>query len=67
MPKQLEGESVKVSKIAIGKPGGIDAETDKYDTVVSVYCHVCKNYFDPTHPKISATVDSILLHESAFN
>ena len=38
-PKDLIGQ--KVTKLAIGKPGGIDADTDKYDTVCSVYCMKC--------------------------
>jgi len=36
-----DNKLVQVTKLAIGKPGGIDAEQDKYDTVVSVYCHAC--------------------------
>ena len=28
----------KITKLAIGKPGGIDADTDKYDTTVTVVC-----------------------------
>ena len=29
----------KITKLAIGKPGGIDADTDKYDTTVTVFCN----------------------------
>jgi len=31
----------QVTKLAIGKPGGVDAETDKYDTSVFVFCRLC--------------------------
>ena len=31
----------QITKLAIGKPGGIDAETDKYDTSVVVHCREC--------------------------
>ena len=39
--KQDINEPTKVTKLAIGKPGGIDADTDNYDTVVHVFCHSC--------------------------
>ena len=56
-----------MTKVAIGKPGGIDAETDKYNTEVKVYCHACAKYLDHTNPQVAPLVDSILLAESAFN
>jgi hypothetical protein len=36
----------KVTKLAIGKPGGVDPETDRFDTSVTVYCNKCKKYLD---------------------
>jgi len=36
--KKNDDEPVKVTKLAIGVPGGIDPETDKYDVSVKVYC-----------------------------
>ena len=36
-----EPAAQKVTKLAIGKPGGIDAETDKYDTNASCHCRKC--------------------------
>jgi ubiquitin carboxyl-terminal hydrolase 5/13 len=55
----------KVTKLAIGKPGGVDPETDRFDTSVTVFCNKCKKYLDVQHAKIKPTVDSILLAQSA--
>ena len=57
--KETSNEPVKITKLAIGKPGGIDPEADKYDEVVSVYCHKCNKNLDHTHPKIEPMVKSI--------
>jgi ubiquitin carboxyl-terminal hydrolase 5/13 len=65
-PKKVD-EPVKVTKLAIGKPGGIDPETDNFETSVKVYCHSCKAYLDHSNEKISPMVDSILLAQSAFD
>jgi len=54
-------EEKKVTKLAIGKPGGVDAETDKFDTSVKVYCHACDTFIDHTIPEVASIVDSILL------
>ena len=44
-PKALDenGEQApqNITKLAIGKPGGIDAEQDKYDQHVTVFCKNC--------------------------
>ena len=44
-PKQalVDGEQPPqtVTKLAIGKPGGIDADTDKFDTHATVGCRLC--------------------------
>ena len=65
-PKKVEGEPVKVTKLAIGKPGGIDPEQDRFETAVKVWCHACQTHLDYTHPKISSMVDSVLLAQSAY-
>jgi hypothetical protein len=65
--KAQEGEAVKVTKLAIGKPGGIDPEADKYETSVRVFCFSCNAYLDHTSPKIQPLVDSILLAQSAYD
>ena len=54
-------ELTKVTKVAIGKPGGIDADTDNYDTEVKVFCYACNMKLDESHEKIKPLVDSILL------
>lgn len=56
----------KVTKLAIGKPGGIDAEADKYETLAEVYCHKCNVKLDTAHEKVKPIVDSIILAQSAL-
>ena len=63
----VEQEAQKVTKLAIGKPGGIDADTDKYDTVASVHCKRCQCELPITNPAVASMVDSILLAQSAYN
>jgi uncharacterized UBP type Zn finger protein len=62
----------QVTKLAIGKPGGVDAETDKYDTHVVVRCRACINAgllgeLPLDHPRVASLVDSVLLAQSAYN
>ena len=67
-PKEEGGQEKKpqeITKLAIGKPGGIDAETDKYETIVSVIDKESGNEIDRTHPKVASLVDSVLLANSA--
>ena len=59
-------EQKKVTKLAIGLPGGIDADTDKFETSVKVYCHACDCFIDHTIPEVASIVDSILLAQSAY-
>ena len=33
---EVEGQQKEITKLAIGKPGGIDLEADRYDTVTAV-------------------------------
>ena len=56
----------EITKLAIGKPGGVDAETDRYDTLVALKCLACNIELDRTAPHIASMVDSILLTESAY-
>lgn len=56
----------KVTKLAIGKPGGIDADEDKYETRAEVFCHHCNLKLDTNHEKVKPVVDSILLAQSAL-
>ena len=56
----------KVTKLAIGKPGGIDADTDKFDTTCTVSCYACQKELPLTNPKVASMVDSILLAQSAY-
>jgi len=56
-----------VNKIAIGKPGGIDSETDKWDTTIKLYCYTCNGYLDHENEKIKPIVDSLLLAQSAYD
>jgi ubiquitin carboxyl-terminal hydrolase 5/13 len=56
----------KVTKLAIGKPGGVDADADKYETRAEVYCYHCNLKLDTAHAKVKPIVDSILLAQSAL-
>ena len=40
-PSELQ-KPAEITKVAIGKPGGIDADQDKYDHKFSVNCLVCQ-------------------------
>lgn len=69
-PKIAEGntsEEKKITKLAIGKPGGIDADTDKFDTHASVICKLCNAQLPTEEPDVASIVDSILLAQSAYN
>jgi ubiquitin carboxyl-terminal hydrolase 5/13 len=57
----------QVTKLAIGKPGGVDAETDKYDTSVFVFCRECQAELPLAKPRVASLVDSVLLANSAYN
>ena len=48
-------------------PGGIDAETDKYDTSVIVHCRQCESDIPLANPRVASLVDSVLLTQSAYN
>jgi hypothetical protein len=39
--KVFDHKDKEITKLAIGKPGGIDAETDMYDTQARVFCIPC--------------------------
>ena len=56
----------EITKLAIGKPGGIDAETDKYDTTITVLCKKCQQELPLSNPKVASMVDSIQLANSAY-
>lgn len=51
----------QITKLAIGKPGGIDPEVDNYDTIVSLKCLACEKQLDHTNPMVAGLIDSVLL------
>ena len=62
IPKeQGEKQPIKITKLAIGKPGGVDPDVDEYDTVVAVKCQACNKALDHRSPVLSGLVDSVLL------
>jgi len=63
---EQEKKPQQITKLAIGKPGGVDAEQDDYDTIVTVKCLACNKAFDHRSPLLSGLVDSILLSQSAY-
>ena len=66
--KDEEGEDKpkEITKLAIGKPGGVDLDTDKYDTLATVFCYGCQKEL-PLDAVSKPLVDSVLLANSAFN
>jgi len=71
-PKAVDQETgqlkpQQVTKLAIGKPGGVDAETDKYETSVVVFCRECQAELPLSNPRVASLVDSVLLANSAYN
>jgi len=57
----------KITKLAIGMPGGIDADTNKFDTSASVCCRLCQAELPLENPQVASMVDSVLLAQSAYN
>jgi ubiquitin carboxyl-terminal hydrolase 5/13 len=57
----------EVTKLAIGKPGGVDAEADRWDTNASVFCTACKVTFLNENDKVANIIKSVMLAQSAFN
>ena len=56
----------KITKLAIGKPGGIDADTDKYDTNCTMLCMKCEKELPMENPQVSMMANSIMLSQSAL-
>ena len=52
---------VHMSKLAIGKPSGVDPDVDDYDTIVTVKCLQCNKELDHRQPILAGLVDSVLL------
>ena len=66
--KQMDPkEQPEITKLAIGKPGGVDAEADKYETTTSCFCKKCDLTFESAHEKVGAMITSIVMASSAFN
>ena len=70
-PKEEVGEdgkpvAEKITKLAIGKPGGIDADTDRYDTNVTVLCMTCEKELPLSNTEVSGMVNTVLLTNSAL-
>jgi ubiquitin carboxyl-terminal hydrolase 5/13 len=61
-----EKKPVQITKLAIGKPGGIDPDVDDYDTIVTVKCLNCNKELDNRQPMLAGLVDSVLLSQSAY-
>lgn len=57
----------EITKLAIGKPGGVDAEADKWDTSAKVYCVPCKKEFSNANDKVASMIKSVMMAQSAFN
>jgi len=64
--KDENKEPQKITKLAIGMPGGVDLETDNYDTEVVLKCLQCSSVLDHRQNIVAGLVDSILLAQSAY-
>jgi len=64
--KEHSDKPAQITKLAIGKPGGIDPEVDDYETVIQLKCHACNKQLDHTNQIVSGLVDSVLLSQSAY-
>lgn len=58
---QDKKEPAQITKLAIGKEGGIDGEGDEYETIVKLKCLACVKDLDRTNPAVAGLVDSVLL------
>ena len=56
-----------MTKLAIGKPGGIHSDATQFDTVVSVWCHECEKKLDHRIPEVAALADSLRRAPSAYD
>ena len=58
---------LQITKLAIGKPGGVDPEVDDYDTLVTVKCLECQKQLDHgSLPALAGLVEQVLLSQSAY-
>ncbi len=55
-----------VTKVAVGKAGGVDYTAEDYVKVAKVYCYACKQEIDKANPVLTSIVDSIMLANSAI-
>ena len=65
-PQDPSEPKQEITKLAIGKPGGMDAETDKYDTLCTVNCLECKTDLPTEDTTVKALCESVLQANSAF-
>ena len=64
--KQEGQKPAQITKLAIGKPGGVDPDVDDFDTIVTVKCFACNKALDNRSPVLAGLVDSVLLSQSAY-
>lgn len=58
--KEGSEQPAQITKLAIGKPGGIDAEKDEYETHTTLKCLACQKELDKNHPEVKGLVESVL-------
>lgn len=62
-----EAKPKVITKLAIGLPGGVDAEADKWETTATAHCLPCKHEFSKEDSQVASMVQSVMLANSAFN
>jgi ubiquitin carboxyl-terminal hydrolase 5/13 len=63
--KEDEKGKVIITKLAIGKPGGIDLETEKWELVSKVICLSCDKSFDPKLSEKLSKITSYVINSSS--
>ena len=54
-----------ITKLAVGKEGGIDHAPEEYEVITRVYCYACQQELDKSNPMLAPLVGSIIAAHSA--
>jgi ubiquitin carboxyl-terminal hydrolase 5/13 len=65
IPKDIEEDENKITKLAIGKEGGANIE-DHFDTISTLHCMECDKDLDKSGEYISPIVNTVVQSKSAF-
>ncbi len=57
---------VTISKVAVGKAGGVDHAVEEYNIVTRAHCYACQKDLDSTNPLLAPLIASIIASHSAI-